>query len=369
MSHSPTLATRAASGAGLGRSSAGPVGSASARACDHDAVTTHAELTLLSAQPLTSDDVVLALDHEPDGAWRALVDDAGAHVRCVADDQRRCGDVVTPWDAALREAAAQASVVWWSLPRALSALEETAQLLSQALPSTAIVVATGRVKHMTRAQNDVLARSFGGVHASLGVGKWRALVASEPLRTQSTWPRPGRVGDLTVWAHGATFNTWRLDAGTRLLLDAWDATDPHGHGRRALDLGCGSGIIATRLARQGFAVDASDVSWAAVDSTRRTAAANGVQVDAVWRDGLAGVEGGRYDVIVTNPPFHIGAAKDSTPTLRMIEDARAALAPSGQLWCVFNSHLPYLDALRRHLGPTEIVARDRAYTVARAVRL
>jgi 16S rRNA G1207 methylase RsmC len=34
---------------------------------------------------------------------------------------------------------------------------------------------------------------------------------------------------------------------------------------------------------------------------------------------------------------------------------------------VFNSHLPYLAALRRSLGPTTVRAQDRHFTVVRSV--
>ena len=109
------------------------------------------------------------------------------------------------------------------------------------------------------------------------------------------------------------------------------------------------------------------MSAAAVASTRASAERNDVDVDVIWRDGLTGVAASSYDLIVTNPPFHVGAAKDSTPTLRMIEAAGVALRPGGQFWCVFNSHLPYLSAMRSSIGPTRLVARDRAYTVACAL--
>ena len=38
------------------------------------------------------------------------------------------------------------------------------------------------------------------------------------------------------------------------------------------------------------------------------------------------------------------------------------------MWIVFNAHLPYLAALRRHVGNTTIEAQDRHYVVARALK-
>ena len=44
------------------------------------------------------------------------------------------------------------------------------------------------------------------------------------------------------------------------------------------------------------------------------------------------------------------------------------LRPGGELWCVFNSHLPWRRELSARLGHTELVAQDPRYTVTRTVR-
>ena len=52
----------------------------------------------------------------------------------------------------------------------------------------------------------------------------------------------------------------------------------------------------------------------------------------------------------------------------MIRRAGAVLRPGGELWLVYNSHLPYLPELRRHVGVTTIEARDRNYIVTRSLK-
>ena len=42
--------------------------------------------------------------------------------------------------------------------------------------------------------------------------------------------------------------------------------------------------------------------------------------------------------------------------------------PSGELWMVFNSHLPYLPALRRVVGRTTVAGQNPRFTVTRSVR-
>ena len=314
---------------------------------------------------------VLVVD-DSEGALTTTLADAGVDVRAWCDDVRDEASVPlrvrTPTPAP--DDGWRPDVVLWRLPKALSALEDTAERLAAALPDEGRVLGGARVRHMTTTQNGVLARTFGTVSASLGRDKSRVLRASQPLRVPARWPRSQRLADLdlTVVARGAVFSTYRLDDGTRLLLDtlAGRGGESPGDGRRALDWGSGSGIIAAWLARRGWQTDASDVSADAVASTLATAEASGVRVTARRADGLEGA-GTDLDLIVTNPPFHRGTEKDSTAALAMIRDARAHLLSGGRLWVVFNSHLPYLPALRRHVGRTDVVARNRHFTVTRSI--
>ena len=53
---------------------------------------------------------------------------------------------------------------------------------------------------------------------------------------------------------------------------------------------------------------------------------------------------------------------------RLFADAARVLRPGGELWCVFNSHLPWRRELERRVGRTVLVAQDRHFTVTRTVR-
>lgn len=333
-----------------------------------------ARLILDEAGPLEGR--VLVLDDVGGALTRAAVD-AGRTVRAFCDDLREAEDLPlgTRLDSPADPYVRTAEVVLVRLPASLGALEDQCQAVAGAAAGRGASgglrwVSGGRTKHMTPAQNTVLARYFAEVHASRGRDKARVLHASGPTGAAPRWPRSRHLpeADLTVWAHGGVFAGPRLDAGTALLVRALATGLPHAPaGGRAFDLGCGSGILACWLASRGWAVTASDVSWAAVDSTRLTAAANGLTVAAQQRDGFDGVAAASLDLIVSNPPFHQGAAKDSTPTLTALAAAGAVLRPGGEFWCVFNSHLPYLRALAESVGTTRIVARDRHYTVTRSV--
>jgi 16S rRNA (guanine1207-N2)-methyltransferase len=52
----------------------------------------------------------------------------------------------------------------------------------------------------------------------------------------------------------------------------------------------------------------------------------------------------------------------------MFDDAGRVLAPGGELWTVWNSHLGYRAALERAVGPTRQIARNAKFTVTASRR-
>lgn len=266
-----------------------------------------------------------------------------------------------------------ARVVLLQLPRSLDELDEIADAIARYAAPDVRVYAGGRNKHITPAMNDVLRRSFENVRATLGRQKSRVLVADTPraLGAASRFPVVEHLDELglAVVAHGAVFAGPKLDIGTRFLLGFLPRMRD---AETALDLGCGTGILAVSLAkaRPSVVVTASDQSAAAVASAAATARANGV-ANRVWTlrdDAVASVPDASVDLILCNPPFHVGAAVHTGGAGKMFAAAGRVLRPGGELWTVYNTHLGYRDALKRAVGPTEVVGRNTKFTVARSVR-
>jgi 16S rRNA (guanine1207-N2)-methyltransferase len=267
---------------------------------------------------------------------------------------------------------AGARLVLAQLPRGLAELEEVADAVARWASPDVVLVAGGRVKHMGLAMNEVLRSRFAEVQAGLAVQKSRLLTATGPLAVPESLPFPvcARHDDvgLTLCAHGAAFAGPRLDIGTRFLLGFLDRM-PSG---RAVDLGCGTGALAAAYALRhpNAEVVATDRSAAAVRSARATMAANALagRVTVEHDDAGAGLAAGGADVVLLNPPFHLGASVHAGAGLKLIAAAGRLLRPGGELWCVFNSHLDYRQALRTEVGPTEVVGRNRKFTVSRSLR-
>lgn len=257
-----------------------------------------------------------------------------------------------------------AELVLVRLPRGLDALDEIAALVATHAAPGVRLVAGGRIKHMSRGQNAVLERHFGSVRASLGVRKARVLHATGPQPSDARWPRTARLDDvgLEVVAHGAAFAGASLDHGTRLLLERIDGMPVVDV---ALDLGCGTGLLAAGYAREhpGPRVLARDRSAAAVQSASATTAANGVVVDVAREDGAADVPDASVGLVLLNPPFHAGDAVHTGIARHLFAEAARVLWPGGELWCVWNSPLAYRSQLDRIVGPTRQVHRTPTFTV------
>lgn len=264
---------------------------------------------------------------------------------------------------------ADADVVLLQLPKTLAELDEVADAVARYAAPHTVLLAGGRIKHMSLGMNAVLQRHFSDVQPQLARQKSRVLVARDPRPV--TGPPPFPVAEsnseleLTVCARGAVFAGTKLDIGTRFLLRYLPDMPSAGN---VVDLGCGTGILAAMYAKSHpeSKVTATDQSAAAVDSARATAEANGLggRVTVLQDDAMSSLPDSSAGLILLNPPFHLGASVHAGAGIKMFRAAGRVLEPGGELWTVYNSHLQYLPALERYVGPTRVAGRNAKFTVA-----
>ena len=123
-------------------------------------------------------------------------------------------------------------------------------------------------------------------------------------------------------------------------------------GKRVLDIGTGSGILALAAARGGAAgVTAVDINPDAALTAAANARANGFggRVRAVCSNLLSALDrAARFDVIISNPPYFAGEPRDladrawhAGPGCRDIAElfnqARERLAPGGYVYLLISS--------------------------------
>jgi 16S rRNA (guanine1207-N2)-methyltransferase len=186
----------------------------------------------------------------------------------------------------------------------------------------------------------------------------RADTPADPNLLENPYLQPDAFHKLNAVLRGTEYElytrpgifSWdHVDEATAILADAMQVPN----GASVLDLGCGYGalgIVASSLSGGG-PLCMLDADVEAVRSAIRSAESNGVtSFRALVSDVASAVRDERFDVVVTNPPFHVGKATDLDVPMQFIEDAFGVLSEGGRLFLVANRTLPYEQAIRHRFG-------------------
>jgi 16S rRNA (guanine1207-N2)-methyltransferase len=187
------------------------------------------------------------------------------------------------------------------------------------------------------------------------LARWAALDAPRAILDGRFVSRPG----VFAWD--------RIDVASALLA----AHLPADLSGRAADLGAGWGYLSGELLARcpGIAsLDLYEAEARALDLARRNLSDARVPVDFHWHDVTTGLSQ-RYDVIVSNPPFHAQGRADRPDIGRaFIAAAADALNPRGRLWLVANRHLPYEQVLDARFASVRVVAQDNGFKIIEAIK-
>lgn len=197
-----------------------------------------------------------------------------------------------------------------------------------------------------------------------------ALAVKERAQTWEQWEdfQSLEIGldglPATLVSQPGVFACDRLDDGTAALIRAMEIHP----GETVLDLGCGTGLLALVAARRGGRVTAVDADLRAVESARRTLAANQVAAEVLISDCAQMVLERRFDVVVCNPPFHQGVGVAYDVARQMVRDVATVLSPGGRFYLVSNAFIRYERDTKGRFARVDEIFSDRRYRVLRAGR-
>lgn len=82
-------------------------------------------------------------------------------------------------------------------------------------------------------------------------------------------------------------------------------------GKKVLDVGTGSGLLALFAARRGARVTALDINPLAAETARCNAGSNGLEMEVLESDLLENLPPQIFDIILVNPPYFAAAPRDA----------------------------------------------------------
>jgi 16S rRNA (guanine1207-N2)-methyltransferase len=166
--------------------------------------------------------------------------------------------------------------------------------------------------------------------------------------------------ELIVKTTPGLFSHGKVDRGTELLLNNF----PKCGKKRVLDLGCGSGILSKFALSSGATeVVAVDVSVIAVDATRENL--EGLGESSVIGGYMTNDLVGKFDIIITNPPFHEGGSTNYSIGEEWLDSISSKLSRKGEIWLVANIFLPYKSMSEKRFGEVETVIEKDGFRVFR----
>jgi len=116
----------------------------------------------------------------------------------------------------------------------------------------------------------------------------------------------------------------------------------------------------------GLTLTLSDVHAPAVAASQATMESNHLVGNVVVSDVYSGLPG-RFDMILSNPPFHDGMHTNLQAAENLIRGAQAHLRIGGQLRIVANAFLPYPALLDAVFGNHAVLAQTGRFKVYQSI--
>ena len=336
------------------------------------------QLLLRNASRFKDSGKILFINPPPDSGWRDLGLKAENHSLFCQDfadwrilDQSGTGARFGDFP---EQAGDQPQTIILTLPREKERLRMMAHASASLLLAGGSLWLAGENRAGIKSSGRHLSEYFGKVERVDSARHCTLFRAGHPLQEtgfnrddyRKEWRLEHGGTSYMVYSWPGVFSHGSLDEGTRLLLDNL----PGRLGAsRVLDFACGAGLLGLAIKQLSPRVEltALDSNALACQSTRMSLAANGFDGYVVASDGFSEITG-RFDLIITNPPFHRGHKSVVSLSPTLLSPIRDFLNPGGQFLVVANRHLPYRRWLDAEFGNHEVLAGNNAFHVLRGAQ-
>jgi len=175
------------------------------------------------------------------------------------------------------------------------------------------------------------------------------------------------LGDRVLHAKPGLFGWQKLDQGTCLLLDSLPQIIGQPlplNDRSILDLGCGAGhlLLAAAASNSDMRILATDNNAAALNICQFNLDQANISASVMASDAADSVEG-RFDLVLSNPPFHSGFKVDHSLTDKFIKQAARHLVQDGTAVFVVNQHVPVPRIAEQYFKHIELCIDNGSFCV------
>lgn len=237
--------------------------------------------------------------------------------------------------------------VFVQVPKSLDLLEMILDKLQKRKFSKIILGVM--IKHMHNNFYKTISNYYETIESSKIVKKARLVTISNPINKKEFKGEISYEYDSLLFNnHKATFSSNRADFGSAFLLENLEDLPSDAS---ILDIGCGNGLLSLVLAKKypDSRIVGYDDSQFSVDSALHNAKKNKIaNCEFVHSANADFLKGKQFDVIICNPPFHLGTNVTEMIADSMIYIARRALKEDGAFYVVCNRHLNYKRKLKNN---------------------
>jgi len=194
----------------------------------------------------------------------------------------------------------------------------------------------------------------------------RSLSAAPPLESEAERIAARLRGrDLVFFAYPGVFASQAVDPASALLLEHLPGDVA---GLQVLDLGAGYGALSLPLALEGARVTLLEHQLASVRSAQKSFEHAGAAGRILHSDVCEALqEDAFYDIVLSNPPFHVGGRVVLDVAEAFVAAAHRRTRPGGRFYLVANPFLQYEDWMRDRFGNVRTLHAGR-YKVLLAVK-
>ena len=256
------------------------------------------------------------------------------------------------------ETPEKCAIAFIKIPKSLEQFELFLHHFMHNASQDSEIVCGFMTRHFSKQLVSICEDYFEEVSQSLAWKKARLLICKKGKKLEKkTLINTISFNNEPISQHYGVFSSNSIDAATQLLMAQIKTVEDE---TKVMDLGCGNGIIGLHLMKLNDTIDLHlvDDSFMAVESAKLNIQ-NATFHHAYNLDSFSD---NSFDLIVTNPPFHVGHEIDISVPIRLFKEAHDKLKVGGLFYVVANNHLNYKTHLSKLFKEIEVAEDNEKFT-------